>query len=261
MLPFRVTCEGGCGGIPFDRLLIGQAFPMTVHTFHLANTSVLTTAKSIIGGPTASTVPGLQHAECMWTMKLGVPVVSPRRLQLQRFAMFASWDDEAAIDHFLANDPLGKKLAKGWHVRLDFIRRWGHITEFDGLPASTGESDPTAPVVAVTLARLKLPQLPRFIKWGKPVECLVRDDPGAVVALAATRPHRTVSTFTVWNSQQAMVDMVRGHADMPEPDRHATAMVERDRKDFHFEFTTLRFRPISEHGTWEGRTNLIPQPA
>lgn len=34
--------------------------------------------------------------------------------------------------------------------------------------------------------------------------------------------------------------------------RHARAMVERERRDFHHEFTTLRFRPLSEHGTWEG---------
>ena len=35
------------------------------------------------------------------------------------------------------------------------------------------------------------------------------------------------------------------------------AMVERERRDFHHEFTTLRFRPLSEHGTWEGR-RVVP---
>ena len=106
--------------------------------------------------------------------------------------------------------------------------------------------------------RLKLPQVPRFIRWGKPVETLVRDHPGTTLALAAMRLPRTVSTFTVWKSLQEMVGMVRGHSSVPHPKRHADAMVERERKDFHFEFTTLRFQPLSEHGEWEGRTQIVP---
>lgn len=195
----------------------------------------------------------------MWSMKLGSPVVSPARLQLRRFAMFAAWENEQAIDDFLADSAFGQTLAAGWHVRLDFLRRWGHVAEFDGLPISTGPTDPDEPVVAVTLARLKHPQLPRFIKWGKPVERLVRDHPGTTLALAATRPNRTVSTFSVWRSEREMVEMVRGHSEIPEADRHATAMVERTRKDFHFEFTTLRFRCLGEYGEWDGRTNIVPQ--
>lgn len=43
--------------------------------------------------------------------------------------------------------------------------------------------------------------------------------------------------------------------------RHVEAMAERERRDFHHEFTTLRFRPLSEHGIWEGRRGLVPRPA
>ena len=52
--------------------------------------------------------------------------------------------------------------------------------------------------------------------------------------------------------------MVHGRSAIPAPDRHATAMVERRRKDFHLEFTTLRFTCIAEHGAWEGRTSIVP---
>ena len=38
---------------------------------------------------------------------------------------------------------------------------------------------------------------------------------------------------------------------MARPERHAIAMQERDRRDFHREFTTLRFKPLSEHGSRE----------
>lgn len=191
-------------------------------------------------------------------MTLGAPILSPARMQLRHLTMFAAWESEAAVDDFLANTRLGRALAGGWHVRMTFLRRWGYVRAFDGLPKSVGEQDPAAPVVAVTLARMKLPQVPRFIRWGKPVEELVRDHPGATVAIAAMRLPRTVSTFSVWTSQREMVEMVRGHSPVPRPERHATAMAERRRKDFHFEFTTLRFRAIAEYGSWEGRTNIVP---
>ena len=45
---------------------------------------------------------------------------------------------------------------------------------------------------------------------------------------------------------------------MENPKRHSNAMKERKRKDFHFEFTTLRFIPISEHGIWNGKSNYLP---
>ena len=113
--------------------------------------------------------------------------------------------------------------------------------------------------MAVTLARLKLPQLARFIRWGKPVEQLVRDDPGTTLALAAIRPPRTFSTFTVWRSQREMTDMVHGMGSAVGADRHAKAMVERERKDFHYQFTTLRFRAIAEYGVWAGRRDIVPR--
>ena len=38
------------------------------------------------------------------------------------------------------------------------------------------------------------------------------------------------------------------------------AMAEQERRGFHHEFATYRFRPVSEHGAWEGRTGLVPRP-
>ena len=90
------------------------------------------------------------------------------------------------------------------------------------------------------------------------MEKLVRDHPGTALSLASIRLPRTVSTFSIWKSQKEMTDMVHGHSSVPNPGRHSNAMKERDRKDFHYEFTTLRFKPISEFGKWGGRTNIIP---
>ena len=229
---------------------------MSTFSFHLAKTTLATTANALLHPPTTDSVPGLHRAECMSVMALGSLILSPARMQLRRLAVFASWESERAIDTFLTDNGLGRTLASGWHVRLEFLRRWGRVSGFDHLPESVGDVDPSAPVVAVTLARLKLPQIPRFIRWGKPVEELVRDHPGTTLALAAMRPPRTVCTFSVWRSQREMTEMVRGQGSVPGAERHAAAMVERDRKDFHHEFTTLRFRALTEHGTWEGQSDI-----
>ncbi|MFW6598497.1 hypothetical protein ACQBAU_08085 [Propionibacteriaceae bacterium Y2011] len=228
-----------------------------MHSFHLLRANPVTTVRAMVRPPRPASVHGLVHAECLTGMQLGAPVVSPARLQLGRLAMFAAWQDEAALDEFLTRDPLGKQLAGGWHVRLEFLRRWGSVSELD-LPERTGRALPDEPVVAVTLARMRLPELPRFIRWGRPVERLVRDHPGATLAMAAIRLPRTVSTFSVWRSTREMVEMVHGHTDIAEPRRHVDAMGERERRDFHHEFTTLRFRPLSEHGSWQGRQHFVP---
>jgi len=230
---------------------------MTIYTFHYARTPIVTAVRGLCNAPKSQHVPGLIHAECLTKMTLGAPIFSPSRAQIRSLVMFAAWESQYAIDDFLANHSLGQAFAQGWHVRMEFLRRWGHISEFPGLPESVGEQDPEAPVVAVTLARMKMFQIPRFIRWGWPVEQLVRDSPGVTMAIAAIRLPRTVSTFSVWKTQREMVDMVRGKGAVVRPERHAVAMAERERKDFHFEFTTLRFRPISEHGNWEGRTSIL----
>ncbi len=223
---------------------------MKIYTFGLTQMPVLRTLGALMNPPTGATVPGLVHAECLTPMKLGASVWSPERMQVGRLTMFAAWESEEAIESFLANTELGRSFAAGWHLRMAFLRRWGSVRTFADLPEDTGEGDPASPVAAYTLARVKIPEVPRFIRWGKPVEEQIRDHPEATMALAAIRYPRTLATFSIWTSQKAMTDMVRAG-------RHAVGMQERDRRDFHREFTTLRFRPLSEHGSWEGRSGFV----
>jgi len=233
---------------------------MSVFTYHLVKTSYFLALKAILFPPNSKNVSGLVHAECMTSMTLGSAIFSPSRMLVRQVVVFAQWENEAAIDQFLDNNHFGKILAKGWHTRLNFMRQWGKITEFeipDESPNNDSPDSSDGPVVAVTLARMKLLEVPRFIHWGRPVEKLVRDHPGTTLSLASIRLPRTVSTFSIWKSQKEMTDMVHGRSSVPHPKQHSNAMKERDRKDFHFEFTTLRFKPVSEFGEWNGRTNII----
>lgn len=229
-----------------------------LHSFHLARVGVPAAVGALLRPPSPGAVTGLRRLEPMAGMRLGAPVVSAARMQLHRMAVLAEWDDADALDCFFKEHPLGRRLATGWHVRLQFLRRWGSVAAFAHLPQEAARSRPGEPVVAVTLARTRLLELPRFIRWGRPVEEQVRDHPGATLALAAVRPPRTVSTFSVWESSRAMTGMVWGRDAGPVGERHAGAMVELERRDFHHEFTTLRFRPLSEHGSWEGRSDWVP---
>ncbi len=232
---------------------------MKVFTLGLAKTSTSLTLASLYRPPSSATVPGLVHAECLTPMLLGSPILSPKRMQLRSLVMFAAWESEDAIDQFMSTSKLGQSISAGWHLRMTFLRRWGSVREFASLPESIGESDPQSPVAAFTLARMRFREIPRFLQWGRPVETLVRDNPEASFSLAAIRYPMTIATFSIWNSQQAMIDMVKGQSAVSQPKRHSVAMKERERRDFHHEFTTLRFRPVAEFGTWEGRSKLLPK--
>ncbi|WP_231635139.1 hypothetical protein [Luteipulveratus halotolerans] len=202
---------------------------MGIHSFHLAEVPPGVAARALLRHRTAPPIAGLTHIEHLSLMRLGAPAVSLERLQLRRMAVFAQWESEQGLEAHLGSDPLGRHLARGWHVRLELVRRWGAVTGLHRLPLNASTMDPAEPVVAVTLAHLKLSQLGRFFTWGRPVERLVRDHPGQTLAVAAVRPPRTFSTFSVWRSGTAMRDMVEGHGDgatsgtgsVPDPDRHA----------------------------------------
>lgn len=192
----------------------------------------------------------------MTAMKLGSSVFHINRLVNRDVAFFAQWENQQAFEVFLEQDSLGKQLKKSWYLILQFTRQWGSISHFDIPTTSSIPTNNDQPVVAVTLARMRYTQIPRFLRWGRPVEQLVRDHQGTTLSLASIRYPNLISTFSIWKTQREMTDMVHGHSKMERPTRHKDAMIERNRKDFHFEFTTLRFITLSEHGTWKNQTHF-----
>lgn len=103
-----------------------------IHTFHLAEVPASVGARALTRPPGHDGPAGLDHAESMSLMRLGAPTISTDRLQLRRLAVFAQWRDEAAVDRFMERDPLGRALAQGWHVRLEFLRRWSTLAALPG---------------------------------------------------------------------------------------------------------------------------------
>ena len=232
---------------------------MSIFSYHLIELPFIEAVKRIFLSPISNNTKGLVHSEYMTAMTLGSPIFSTSRVLIGQIAVFMQWENESALETYLKENHFGKVLSKGWHVRLSFIREWGKYSGFK-IPEQKDHLDtPKSPVVAVTIARMKPLAVPRFIHWGRPVEKLVRDHPGTTLALASVKFPNTVSTFSIWKSEKEMTDMVHGHSKVEKPKRHSKAMKERERKDFHFEFTTLRFKPLSEFGKWKGQSNFIPK--
>ncbi len=231
---------------------------MNIFSYHLIELPFIDAFKGIFSKPIAKSTNGLVHYETMRVMTLGSPVFSPSRILIKQLAFFMQWENEAALDNFLKEGDFGKILSKGWHLRLSFMREWGEFSGFKIPEFRDQLENSNSPVVAVTIARMKPLAVPRFIHWGRPVEKLVRDHPATILSLASIKFPNTVSTFSIWKSEKEMTDMVAGHSAVERPKRHSNAMKERERKDFHFEFSTLRFKPLKEFGEWKGETNFIP---
>lgn len=231
---------------------------MSIFSYHLIKIPYSLVLKGLFSNPLPKNTKGLIHSENMTAMTLGSPIFSTSRILLRQVAIFAQWKNEKALDDYLDKNKFGKLLAKGWHIRLSYLRKWGEFSDFQIPDKEVKLENINSPVVAITIAKMKPFEVPRFISWGRPVEKLVRDHPATTLSLASYKFPNTVSTFSIWQTETEMTNMVHGHSALPKPKRHVHAMKERKRRNFHFEFTTLRFKPISEFGSWKGQRNFIP---
>jgi len=231
-----------------------------VFSFHLLELPILRLPRFLLSPVGRRPNIGLKHAESFFTMGLGESIRSARRYHLKRVAFFAWWNDETALDRFL-DRPESRPWTMGWHVRMRLYRRWGAVSELRDAFVDPALADPDQPIVAVTLARLNIRETRRFIQWGKPVESQVRDHPGKTLALAAMRPLNSFSTFSIWQNEREMIRMVQGQDANRDGSSHRLAMVERQRRDFHHQFTTMRFTPFFEKGAWDGKSNYIRFPS
>ncbi len=233
---------------------------MNIFSYHLVKIPFTLAIRGLFSTPINKKTKGLIHSEYMTAMTLGSPIISSSRFLIKQVAIFAQWESEEALENYLNKEKFGKILNNGWHVRLAFMREWGKISGFKIPEQKAKLENKSSNVVAVTIARMKPFAIPRFLKWGRPVEKLVRDHSGTLLSLASIRFPNTVSTFSIWKTEKEMTNMVHGHSAMSKPKRHSNAMKERERKSFHFEFTTLRFKAISEFGFWKGKEKFISNP-
>jgi hypothetical protein len=217
---------------------------------HLADVGLLKTQQLLFRRLDATRVPGMTYAEPAFTVPLGgrIPRPHPRRIGL-----IAAWQDDTALDRFLASHPVGQAIVGGWHTRLEPLRCFGSWPALPGLPKKELPVDDAEPVAALTLGRLRLLRTGPFLRAGAPAE---RDAVANPAVLASTglarlaRP-RLVSTFSIWRSAAAMREYTFDKAGSHQ------AAVRADRaRPFHHESAFVRFRPYASQGLWDGRDPL-----
>jgi hypothetical protein len=224
-----------------------------VASVHIADVSAGRALRVFRRRPRPGVVAGLRTAEVAVATPLrssGLP-----RPSLGRVALIAIWDDDASAVAFESNYPLAVEFADGWHARLQPLRMHG---AWPGLPDEIPRArDVTSdePAVVLTLGRLRLSHVRRFLRASRPAEASVLAAPGFVWGTALARPP-FVATCSLWENARAITSYAYGSADP----RHPDAIAEQHRKDFHKRSAFVRFRPYDVRGSLS-KTNPLAERA
>ena len=174
--------------------------------------------------------------------------------------MLACWEDESALDRFLADHPTGQEFAEGWHVRMELVRAagvWPGIEDDVVAEAGNKATDMTGPSVAITIGTAYLRSAVAFTKVNNGLEEQFLDTAsGRWGTLMSNLPQRLVATLTIWDSADDAFDYVK-------TDAHGAAVAE------HYDpakdptghtFVTgggfFGFRPLSTSGSVGGKNPL-----
>jgi hypothetical protein len=213
---------------------------------HLADVGTTGMARVLLRRPKADAVAGLRWAN----VALLAPLAFSGRPPLGRVGLIAFWDDEDAIDGFLASDRLGQRLSGGFHARLRPLRAYGSWPGLSTDIPDTRAVPHDGPVVAITFGRLRISQTKRFMKHSRPAEKAASAHDGFLWGTAAVRPP-FVATITIWRNSQATA----GYA-YKQQQAHSDAMAEQQRKDFHKQSAFIRFAPTRLEGKLQGKNPL-----
>jgi hypothetical protein len=212
---------------------------------HLAEVGWRRTPGLLRGRPDAADVSGLTYSEAALSVPLrDGPIPRPGS---GRFGWIAAWEDDRALDGFLAAHPFAERLAKGWHVRLEPLRLYGAWAGMPDLPKRERPVGDGEPVAVLTLGRPRLVRAAPFVRTSAPAERAVAGNSAVLASTALARPPRFVSTFSLWRSAAEMRAYAAG-----EDGAHQAAVKADRARPFHHESAFVRFRPYASEGSWDG---------
>ncbi len=200
--------------------------------------------------PQLSRVAGLRFWRLLGTGKgddTG-PSVDPRRT-----ALFALWDDETALDTFLAGHRIARRwdgAGESWHVRLRSLGghgTWRGVDVLDGMEPG----DRSGAIAVLTRADVRRPAWREFGRAGREVDAELHTADGLIdVVGIGEAPVGRLATFSLWRS----LDAARTFAySMP---RHQRVIEETRDGDWYAEEMFARFEPYASSGSWAGRDPL-----
>jgi hypothetical protein len=225
-----------------------------IASFHLVRErpwrGPLALARLALDRPALHRVPGLRFFRLLGT---GRGATTSASMDPRRTALFAVWDDEAALDDFLARAAIARRwrsAEEAYTVRLRGLRghgTWRGIAVLDGLEA--GRAD--GPVAVLTRADVRVRRWLPFLAAGPAVSEAVQQAPGllAVVGVGEA-PLGRQATFSLWSSAGHLEAFAAGHP------AHRQ-VVERTRAEHWYgEELFARFEPWGAEGSWDGRDPL-----
>jgi hypothetical protein len=215
---------------------------------HLADVGLRAAPGVLRHRPRPSGASGLLYAQTTITVPLSKSLLpSP---QPGRVGLIAAWEDDGALEGFLANDPLAERLAGGWHARLEPLRVYGAWPWMPGLPTQERPVAEEEPVAVLTLGQLRYRRAIPFARASARAEEEALAHPALVASTGLTRPP-LVATFSLWRSAAGMLDYARRRGAA-----HPAAVRAHAAKPFHRATAFIRFRPLASQGSWGGRDPL-----
>jgi hypothetical protein len=181
---------------------------------------------------------------------------------LRRWALFAVWEDEHALEAFLASSPVAARwrewAQEAWHVRLEPLRArgaWGGANplavDAELAPAEVTPAE-VAPVAILTRATIRPARLVPFYRSILPPAADLARQPGVLASVGIGEwPVARQATFSLWRT---LADAQAYAYRRPDHRR----VVERTRAErWYSEELFARFRPHGSAGTWDGRDPLL----